>query len=188
MKVSFTTGELARIFNVTDETIRNWIKRGIIEVTKLPSGRNQIDRHTVLSLMRKYNIPPDRLREAPHVKVLLADKSDAVRTQFERNFADRQHFDVTSARNSFECGFLTREFRPDVLILDVFFDTDVRDICQFIKSEVDVAKTRIVAMSSQFTDDMKESWGRYGFDAFLVKPFTKEDVQKAVEEALEAAD
>ena len=184
-KLSFTTGELARIFNVTDETIRNWIKRGIIPVTKLPSGRNQIDRHTVLNLMRRYNIPDDRLQEAPRVKVLMADKNDVVREHFERLFAGKRQYDVRTARNSFEAGYHTRDFKPDMLLIDVFFDTDVREICTFVKSANDLSNTKVVAVSAQFTEEMKESWSKYGFDNFLSKPFTLEDVQQCIEDAME---
>ena len=72
-KTTFTTGQLARILEVTDETIRNWIKKGIINVIKLPSGRNQIPLDTVEKLMRQYNIPEDRLYNSPRMKILLAD-------------------------------------------------------------------------------------------------------------------
>lgn len=183
--MSFTTGELARIFNVTDETIRNWIKRDIIDVTKLPSGRNQIDRHTVLNLMRKYNIPDDRLKEAPRVKILLADKEESLRTLIEKYFEGKRHYEVRTAKNAFEAGVLTKEFRPDVVLLDIFFETDVRDICAQVKSDTDTRNTKVVAISGQFTDQMKQTWRSYGFDNFLVKPFTLEDVIRCVEEALE---
>ena len=185
-KLSFTTGELARIFNVTDETIRNWIKRGIIDVTKLPSGRNQIDRHTVLNLMRRYNIPDDRLKEAPQVKLLMADKDERSRTHFEHALEARRHYEVRAARNSFECGYLTREFRPDVLLIDIFFDTDVRDICAYVKNDSDLRNTRVIAVSSQFTDQIKETWSAYGFDGFLTKPYSADDIMSVVEAALEA--
>ena len=186
-KVSFTTGELARIFNVTDETIRNWIKRGIIEVTKLPSGRNQIDRHTVLNLMRRYNIPDDRLKEAPRVKLLLAEKDDSARNRFETIFETRRHYDVRTARNAFECGYATREFKPDVVLIDIFFDTDVRDICSFVKDETDLRNTRVIAVSNQFTEQVKETWSEYGFDGFLTKPFEADGVLEVIESALETA-
>ena len=184
-KVSFTTGELARIFNVTDETIRNWIKRGIIPVTKLPSGRNQIDRHTVLNLMRRYNIPDDRLQEAPRVKVLLAEKNDSIRGQFEKLFEGRRHYDIRTASNSFEAGYYTRAFKPDVLLIDVFFDTDVREICSFIKDEAELRHTRVIAVSEQFTDELKKTWAPHGFDEFLKKPFSFDEVQHCIETAME---
>lgn len=184
-KLSFTTGELARIFNVTDETIRNWIKRGIIEVTKLPSGRNQIDRHTVLNLMRRYNIPDDRLKEAPRVKLLLADKDDRVRSHFEKCFEGKRHYEIRTAQNSFVCGFITKEFRPDVLLIDIFFETEVRDICKFVKADSELRNTKVIAISSQFSEQMKELWTEYGFDNFLSKPFTADDVIHCIEEALE---
>ena len=52
-KKTFTTGQLAKILEVTDETIRNWIKKGIINVIKLPSGRNQIPLEMVKNLMKQ---------------------------------------------------------------------------------------------------------------------------------------
>ena len=43
-----TTGEVARIFNVSPGTIRRWSERGIIKANRIgPSGRRQFSREAV---------------------------------------------------------------------------------------------------------------------------------------------
>lgn len=42
-----TTGAVARELNVTDETIRRWIRDGRIAAIKLPSGQVRIRRSTL---------------------------------------------------------------------------------------------------------------------------------------------
>lgn len=46
-KATYNTVEVAVIFNVTNQTVRLWIKKGRIQTTKTPGGRIRIPREEV---------------------------------------------------------------------------------------------------------------------------------------------
>lgn len=46
-----TTQEVARLFDVTDRTVRRWVEKGkLVPYTQTPSGRDRFDAETVLTL------------------------------------------------------------------------------------------------------------------------------------------
>ncbi len=181
-KSTFTTGQLARILEVTDETIRNWIKKGIISVIKLPSGRNQIPLDIVEKLMRQYNIPEDRLYNSPRLKILLADTDDAQRLLFKKYFEGKQEYLVAKVKNSIELGITLVKFKPDVLLLDIGFSTNLNDLIDTVKKEGDFEGISIGLMPFDKKDEKAKK--ELNVNDWLEKPYTFENLRDCIEDTL----
>lgn len=52
---TITTGEAARMLQVSPETVRRWIKSGYIDAQRLPSGQARINRETIIELQNRGN-------------------------------------------------------------------------------------------------------------------------------------
>ena len=181
-KKTFTTGQLAKILEVTDETIRNWIKKGIINVIKLPSGRNQIPIEMVKNLMKQYSIPEDRLFNSPRMKVLLADLDDAARLLFRKYFEGKQEYMIDSVKNTLELGLNIIKFKPDVLLVDINFDEKVPEMLSIIKKDGEFEGIVIGLIPFDSDDDIKTELEI--FDNTLEKPYTFEDLKECIETTL----
>ncbi len=179
-KNTFTTGQLAKILEVTDETIRNWIKKGIIDVIKLPSGRNQIPLETVENLMRQYKIPEDRLYNAPRLKILLADSDDSQRLLFKKYFEGKQEYLVQSVKNALELGLLIAKFQPDVLLLDYDFTDDPKTLIDTLKTNGNF--NGIIIGLKPFDKEPDEGMDKFEVNAWLEKPYTFENLKDCIEE------
>jgi DNA-binding response OmpR family regulator len=68
-----------------------------------------------------------------------------------------------------------------VVILDVnLSEMDGRMVCERIKTRAETRNTRILAMSGFISDDEVKELTDYGFDDFIRKPFTMEDLGNRV--------
>ncbi len=181
-KKTFTTGQLAKILEVTDETIRNWIKKGIINVIKLPSGRNQIPIEMVKNLMKQYSIPEDRLFNSPRMKVLLADLDDAARLLFKKYFEGKQEYMIDSVRNTLELGLNINKFKPDVLLVDINFNENMFEMLSIIQKDGDFEGIVIGLIPFDSDDDLSDKLEI--FDNTLEKPYTFEDLKECIETTL----
>ena len=181
-KKTFTTGQLAKILEVTDETIRNWIKKGIINVIKLPSGRNQIPLEMVKNLMKQYSIPEDRLFNSPRMKILLAEIDDSARVLFRKFFEGKQEYLIDIVKNALELGITITKFKPDVLLVDVDFDRNLKDMLQTLKDEGEFEGIVIglIPFNSKSTVNVDSDF----IDNTLEKPYTFEDLKECIETTL----
>ncbi|MCD4655930.1 MAG: hypothetical protein K8S87_00150 [Planctomycetes bacterium] len=181
-KKTFTTGQLAKILEVTDETIRNWINKGIINVIKLPSGRNQIPVEMVKNLMKQYSIPEDRLFNSPRMKVLLADLDDVARVLFRKYFEGKQEYMIDSVKNSLELGIRITKFKPDVLLIDINFDENMFELLTILQRDGEFEGITIGLIP--FNSDDSRGKELEVFDHTLEKPYTFEDLKECIESTL----
>ncbi|MFU8828637.1 MAG: response regulator, partial [Phycisphaerales bacterium] len=91
-------------------------------------------------------------------------------------------YEVRVSVNGFEAGFECERFRPHVILLDIHIsDSDATAVAKFVRSQDDLAITRIVAMSGKLTDGQSMSLRSQGFDGFLKKPFQVRQVIQEIE-------
>lgn len=75
-------------------------------------------------------------------------------------------------------------FRPHVLLLDIHLgEGDSSNVANVVRTNEDLAMTRIIAMSGKLTDGQATQLRGQGFDGFLKKPFQVRQVIQAIEKA-----
>ena len=119
MKTVFTTGEAAKICKVSRQTIIRCFDSGQLKGFRVPGSRfRRIPRDQLFSFMKDNGIPTEAL-ESGKRKVLIVDDDvdlvDLMRDAFERD----GRFEIRTANNGFDAGMGVKEFRPDLVILDV---------------------------------------------------------------------
>ena len=180
MKTVFTTGEAAKICKVSQQTIIRCFDNGQLKGFRVPGSRfRRIPREALYKFMRDNGIPTDAL-ESGKRKVLLVD-DDAELVEVMNKFLDEDgRFEVRIASNGFDAGMMVKEYRPDIIVLDVMLpDINGKEVCHRVRADTTLEDVRILCISGMIEEDKIQELRLAGADKFLHKPF---DVEKLIDE------
>lgn len=184
-KQSFSTSEVAEFCHVTADTIRKWAEAGRIRVFKTPGGHRRIRRDDLLQFLRENGIPLHESLQAGGNKVLVVDDEKAI-ISLVRRYLERSKipFQIAMASDGYEAGHQVASFRPDVIFLDLRLPgIDGFEVCRRIKSEPATAGTHIIAMTGYFENEVAQKIIDLGADMLLQKPFSPDDLRRALASA-----
>jgi excisionase family DNA binding protein len=180
MKTVFTTGEAAKICKVSQQTIIRCFDNGQLKGFRVPGSRfRRIPREALYKFMRDNGIPTDAL-ESGKRKVLLVD-DDVELVELMNKFLDEDgRFEVRIASNGFDAGLMVKEYRPDIIVLDVMLpDINGKEVCHRIRADSTLEDVRILCISGMIEEDKVQELRLAGADKFLHKPF---DVEELIDE------
>ncbi|RMG33113.1 MAG: response regulator [Planctomycetota bacterium] len=179
MKTVFTTGEAAKICKVSQQTIIRCFDSGQLKGFRVPGSRfRRIPRDVLYKFMKENGIPTDALESGKRKALIVDDDKDLVEMISEALNRDGR-FEVRSANNGFDAGMVVKEFRPDVIILDVMLpDINGKEVCQRVRNDSTLDDTKIICISGMVEADKVEELKKAGADEFLQKPF---EIEKLVE-------
>ena len=87
--------------------------------------------------------------------------------------SDDGRFDIRTANNGFDAGMLVKEFRPDLVILDVMLpDINGREVCVRVRSDKTLDEVKIICISGMVESDKVADLRDAGANDFIQKPFT----------------
>lgn len=123
-------------------------------------------------------------RSGTRKKILIVDDDAMIRKYFKR-LLDYPDIDLEFAKDGFEAGLKTAEFKPDLIILDLFMpEMDGFNVCRQIKESGKTAAIKIIAISGFDTHFNRKRILLCGADVFLAKPIAPEIMLKKVGELL----
>jgi len=177
MKSIYTTGEVAEICNVSQQTVIRCFDSGKLRGFRVPGSRfRRIPRESLLQFMKEHRIPLDNL-ESGKKRILVVDDDEAVLEMLVEMLERDGRFEVQVARGGYEAGMLTQEFRPEVIILDYKLpDINGNLVCRTIRSNPNFAEVRIIIISGVADPDEITELMASGADDFLRKPFEIDDL------------
>ena len=177
MKTVFTTGEAAKICKVSQQTIIRCFDNGSLKGFRVPGSRfRRIPRDLLFSFMKENGIPTDALESGKKKILVVDDDVDLVELIVDALHRDNR-FEVRTANNGFDAGMQVKEFRPDVVILDVMLpDINGREVCQRVRSDPTMDAVKIICMSGMVEQEKVEDLRRAGANDFMQKPFSIEDL------------
>jgi excisionase family DNA binding protein len=172
MKTVFTTGEAAKICKVSQQTIIRCFDSGQLKGFRVPGSRfRRIPRQELYNFMRENGIPTDSL-ESGKRKILVVDDDEEL-VELIVDVLDRDgRFEVRSVNNGFDAGMMVKEFRPDIIVLDVMLpDINGKEVCVKVRQDDTIDDVRIICISGMVEDDKISELKEAGADDFLHKPF-----------------
>lgn len=186
MKTVFTTGEAAKICKVSQQTIIRCFDSGQLKGFRVPGSRfRRIPREQLFSFMKDNGIPTDAL-ESGKRKVLIVDDDIELVELFSDVFEKDARFEVRTANNGFDAGMLVKEFRPDIVVLDVMLpDINGKEVCQRVRTDKALDEVRIICISGMVEADKVADLKAAGANDFMQKPFPVEKLMERVCELLE---
>lgn len=179
MKTVFTTGEAAKVCKVSQQTIIRCFDSGQLKGFRVPGSRfRRIPRDQLYAFMRENGIPTDAL-ESGKRKVLIVDDDEEL-VELIRDVLEKDgRFEIRSANNGFDAGMLVKEYRPDLLVLDVMLpDINGKEVCQRVRSDKTMDAVKIICISGMVEEEKVSELKNAGADDFLHKPF---EIEKLVE-------
>jgi excisionase family DNA binding protein len=175
MKTVFTTGEAAKICKVSQQTIIRCFDSGALKGFRVPGSRfRRIPRDQLFMFMRDNGIPTDAL-ESGKRKVLIVDDDQELVELIVDVLEKDGRFEIRSVNNGFDAGMMVKEYRPDLIVLDVMLpDINGKEVCQRVRSDKTMDEVRIICISGMVEEDKIEDLRASGANEFLHKPFEVE--------------
>jgi excisionase family DNA binding protein len=172
MKTVFTTGEAAKICKVSQQTIIRCFDNGQLKGFRVPGSRfRRIPREALYKFMKDNGIPTDAL-ESGKRKVLLVDDDAELVELMTRVLEEDGRFEVRIASNGFDAGMMVKEYRPDIIVLDVMLpDINGKEVCHRVRADNTLEDVRILCISGMIEEDKVQELRLSGADDFLHKPF-----------------
>ncbi len=185
----FTSGEVARICGVSPDTVSRWFDVGHIEGYRLgPGGDRRIPYQNLRKFMLQHGIPLDRLENEARC-ILVVDDDPHYLDILPRALAKLGTYEILIASSGFDAGTIVAERNPRVLILDIHLaDMDGRKVCQRVKARPETQHTRVIAISGYIEAHEFDGLRDFGFDDYLRKPFSIEELTAKIQAALRLPD
>jgi len=171
-KTVFTTGEAAKICKVSQQTIIRCFDNGSLKGFRVPGSRfRRIPREQLYAFMKENGIPTDAL-ESGKRKILIVDDDEDLVDLMQDAFARDGRFDIKTANNGFGAGMLVKEFRPDLVVLDVMLpDINGKEVCQRVRNDPTMKTVKIICISGMVEQNKIADLRAAGADDFMNKPF-----------------
>ena len=182
-KAIFTTGEVAEICKVSQQTVIRCFDSGRLHGYRVPGSRfRRIPRESLIQFMKENNIPLDQL-EMGKRRVLVVDDDPAIVEMLVELLERDGRFEVQTATTGFDAGLKTKEFQPDVIVLDYMLpDINGSGVIKSIRSDPSVKDVRIIIVSGVVNREDVEALLECGADDFMQKPFSIEQLVKRITE------
>lgn len=182
-----TTFEAARLCHVSYNTIKNWIKRGLIEAYRTAGGHLRMRLANLEAFCREQGIPMDIEAMATRRKVLVIDNEETVREAMKKILDQyTEKIDFYEAIDGFEAGRMLEQTKPDLVILDIVMPgLDGFKVCQSIKKSPLLKHTKIIVLTGFPTESNFTRAKEFGADACLGKPVDRVALFEAIKTLME---
>ncbi len=121
-KQVFTTGEAAKICNVSQQTIIRCFDSGRLHGFKVPGSRfRRIPRNKLISFMKQNNMDLGRLG-AGQIQVLVVGLSEPETDSVIKNHSIGHNVLIVHAKDAWEAGFLAHKCNPSLVLIRTGID------------------------------------------------------------------
>lgn len=172
MKELFTTGDVADICRISQQTVIRCFDAGKIEGFRIPGSKfRRIPRQKLIKFMKENDIPLDNL-ESGKKKVLIVDDDAEIIELIVDVLVRDGRFETKTASSGYEAGISTQLFRPDLILLDYMLpDINGNVVCQTIRRNPEFESIKIIIVSGVVKRDEIDQLLKSGAEDFIKKPF-----------------
>lgn len=183
-KEFYSTSEAAAIAHLHKNTVINALNRGLLRSFKTPGGHHRIRRDSLVSFLENQGIPyePEELetgkvrrgaRVARRTKKILIVEDDRNLTSKMARTLTKANYLVKWAERGYDAGFITAEFRPHLILLDIMLpDISGEQVLERLRSNGKTANTKVVVISGVLDESRVKRLANLGVGAFIEKPFS----------------
>ncbi len=185
MKDYYTVPQAAKICSVNSSTMYRWVISGKIKSHSTPGGHKRILQEDLKSWLEDNEIPYDpSVFKSGKERVLIVDDELSIHNYLKKILSGVS-IDLEFALDGFEAGKKLVQFKPDLMILDLFMpNMDGFDVCKKVKSDPATCKTKVLILSGYGTEENRDKAILAGADAFLHKPSSKNEILECVRNLL----
>ena len=180
----FTIPQAAKICSVCRTTMWRWVKSGKLEAFLTPGGQFKIREKDLKSFIQK------RMKHLPVVefsqgkKILIVDDDPAIQKLLNKMMS-YNGYRREAASDGFEAGTKIMQFKPHLIILDLFMPgMDGFEVCKQIKENANTSHIKILILTGFDSKENKERIMGTGANGYLVKPVEKRVLLKNVQDLI----
>lgn len=176
----YTTGDIARLCQVTKRTVITWIDSGKLKAYRIPGGRHRRVTAADLAEFMKGHGLPNLERLLPRRRILVVDDDPDFAALLEDALQDR--YDVVTAGTALEAASRLEEFQPDLVLLDVRLpDVSGLEVCRHFRARRAGRRGPAIFVMSAYGRELERDALRLsGADAFLSKPMSIADLRRRI--------
>ena len=118
-------------------------------------------------------------------KILVCDNEPPLRA-LVRATLDESRYEVIEAQDGDEALWVTREHRPDLIVLDMMMPgRSGLEVVEELRRDPELAQTPVVMLTARAQSSDREAVVSAGADRFLAKPFSPVELISVVDELLD---
>lgn len=179
-----TTGDVAEHCQVSGETVKNWIRKGILKAYTTPGQHYRIQKDDLREFLEHCGMPPLEEAHSQKRRVLVVDDDaklvDIITRSLQKTASE---YEIASAADGYEAGLMMAKFCPDLVLLDIIMPyRDGFSVCQKIKANPDTNHIPVLIITGHPEDDNIQRALECGADDYLLKPFEMEDLKRKMDE------
>ncbi|MEE8411995.1 MAG: response regulator [Acidobacteriota bacterium] len=174
----FTTSEVARYCEVSNDGVLKWIKSGKLQAFATPGGHYRISAEDFRGFLTLYAFPIQEsffgaATDSPRVtRVLIVDDEPDQRQILMRRLREIDPtWVLDEAGDGYEAGIKIGTIRPDLVVLDLMMPgVDGLSLCRSIRANPDTRSMRVLAVTGDPGEQARARALRAGADLCLAKP------------------
>ena len=180
----YTIPQAANICSVGRTTMWRWVKTGELKGFPTPGGQYKIRKEDLKYFIREQmkHLPAAELFQAK--KILIVDDDPKIQKLLNKMISTNG-YQTEVASDGFEAGIKTIQFKPDLMILDLFMPgMDGFEVCKQIKANSNTSHIKVLAYTGYDTEENKERIMQAGADSYMAKPVSRKELLENVENLL----
>jgi len=132
--------------------------------------------------LKAHDIPTDALEEGK-MRILIIDSDWQNSDNLASALETKTNYQAQTAQNSFDAGLLAQKIIPHVIIVNLMAkDIDATSVCKYVRSNKDLAGTKIIASAGNLGENEANALLKKGFDAVLSNPSDFEQVFETIQQ------
>jgi len=178
-----TTGQVAQICHVAPRTVTKWFDSGQLKGYRIPGSKDRrIPTSELIRFMKAHDIPTDALEEGK-MRILIIDSDWQNADSLAGALESKTNYQTHTAQNSFDAGLLAQKIIPHVIIVNLMAkDIDATSVCKYVRSNQDLAGTKIIAATGNLGENESDALLKKGFDAVLSNTGDFEQVFETIQQ------
>jgi excisionase family DNA binding protein len=167
----FSLPQAAKYCAIGRVTLWKCVKSGELKASLTPGGHYRILKKDLEVFARKKGMYPLGNYQPPGKnKILIVDDDDQIRELFTKMLRIHK-YETDTASDGFEAGTKVVEFKPDLIILDLFMPgMDGFEVCRRLKEDPGKADIKILIFTGHDSEENRERIMAEGADDYLVRP------------------
>lgn len=170
-KAVYTTGQVAKICNLSQQTIIRCFDSGKIDGFRVPGSRfRRVPHESLMRFLAENDIPVPEFNSRK-IKILIVDNDPATVNILADALETDGRFEVQIATNAYDAGLRSLEFLPAIFLVDFLLPNfDAAAMCKAVRRTERLNNSHILLYSSLTNTNDIANIIQAGADDFLPKP------------------
>jgi len=180
----YTIPQAAKICAVGRTTMWRWVKSGELQAFPTPGGQYKIRKEDLKFFIKEKMQHLPIAKPFQEKKIMIVDDDPAIQKLLSKMLSSNG-YRIEVASDGFEAGVKTIQFKPDLMILDLFMPgMDGFEVCKQIKVNSNTSHIKVLAYTGYDTAENKERIMQAGADGYMAKPVGRKALLENLENLL----